>query len=248
MQVTFTMQIGKAAVDIFCNHCIQPMLLTYTALHNHRYGEVHLLMEGQVEYTIDGVSYTFGAGDAVFIPAKVFHTSKAVDRALFFTFMVRSGPKAVTTGTLSANVLRSLSDGVRQSQQQQDLQPVFPYFYMLCQRLLQLTPPAVRENKDYPELIFKYLDDHYSQQISLTALAEKIGLSPKQAQRIIQKETGKTFLEELTERRMYTAQYLITHTDMTAWEIAQYVGYNSYSGFWKARSNYLKKSRPASKS
>ena len=88
-------------------------------------------------------------------------------------------------------------------------------------------------------MLLRYLDSNYNENITLASLAKIVGLSPKQVQRIIQNETGNTFLEELTARRMQAARYLEENTDMSATEIAHYVGYNSYSGYWKARKNYL---------
>ncbi len=241
MNVTFDLQIGKNIVEILCKHFVRESELTDTALHNHRYTEIHILVEGSAKYTVGGKEYLLQAGDALCIPGKLLHASTSVDScARYFAFSVRVSAKNVAVRALSPNVLAGLKEAIKDSTQKESLDALIPYFYMLCKDLLCLSSPAIKENRDYPNLIFKYLDDHYTQDISLPILAEKIGLSPRQIQRIVQQETGNTFLEELTDRRMKTAEYLMNHSDMSAAEIAQYVGYNSYSGFWKARKHYKK--------
>lgn len=40
--------------------------------------------------------------------------------------------------------------------------------------------------------------------------------------------------------RMKMADQLLSHTDMSMTRVAQYVGYNTYAGFWKAYTKYKK--------
>lgn len=242
MHVTFGLQIGKSTVEILCDHFVRLLELTDTALHSHRYTEIHVLTEGTAKYTVGGKEHLLHAGDVLCIPGKALHASSSVDAPVrYFAFSVRTSAKNAAVKSLSPSVLAGLREAIEDSTKEESLDALIPYFYMLCKELLCLSSPVIKENRDYPNLIFKYIDDHYAQDITLSILAEKIGLSPRQIQRIVQQETGNTFLEELTDRRMKTAQYLMNHSDMSATEIAHYVGYDSYSGFWKARKNYLEK-------
>lgn len=240
MEVTFNLQFGKATVEVLCKHSMPPVRLGITPPHHHRQGEVHILLLGKADYVIGPENRTLEAGDFVYIPPKMHHSAKAQQpNTAFVTFTVRNGPKQLLFSALSPALLEGFYTACRESEALGALEGLMPYFYILLGDILRPNGPTIRENKDYEEMIMRYLDSHYNRETTLSSLAEFVGISPKQVQRIIQKETGKTFLEELTDRRMRAARYLEENTTMSATEIAHYVGYNSYSGYWKARKNYL---------
>ena len=239
MEVTFTIQFGKAATDIMCGHCLPPVHLDITPPHNHRQGELHLMLSGSADYTIGEENRLLHAGEFVYIPPKIHHSAKAQQNdTSFITFTLRGGPKQVMFSSLSPSLLDGIYSACEKSNAESSLDPLMPYFYILIGSVCRPQGPTIRENLDYEGMIMRYLDAHYNQNITLSSLAEYVGISPKQVQRIVQKETGRTFLEELTVRRMRAARYLEENTPMSSTEIAHYVGYNSYSGYWKARKNH----------
>ena len=219
-----------------------PVKLGITTPHCHRLGEVHILLSGEADYVIGEEAFVFRPGDAVYIPAKVFHSAKCRENSTtFITFSLRNAPKRLSSCHLSPALLAGLCQATLDSAEAGNLDPLMPYFYILMEHLLHLNGPAVRESLDYEGMIQRYMDTNYAKDLTLSSLAKEVGLSPRQVQRIIQKETGNTFLQELTSRRMNAARYLEESTDMSATEIAHYVGYNSYSGYWKARRNFADK-------
>lgn len=240
MEVTFTLQFGKTSVEVLSGHCLPPLRLGITPPHNHRQGELHILLAGNADYTIGNVNRVLKAGEFVYIPPKMQHSSKALeDNTSFMTFSLRGGPKQVLFSSLSPALLEGVYAACQESKVNDSLQPLMPYFYILVGDILRPNGPTIRENQDYEGMILQYLDTHYNRDTTLDSLAQYVGVSSKQVQRIVQKETGRTFLEELTARRMQAARYLEENTTMSSTEIAHYVGYNSYSGYWKARKNYL---------
>lgn len=242
MEVTFTLQFGRVSVEILCGHCIPPVKLGITTPHCHRLGEVHILLSGEANYTIGEETFVFQPGDSVYIPAKLFHSARCrEENTAFITFCMRSTSKHLSFCRLPPPLLLGLHQASLDSANAGNLDPLMPYFYILMEQLLHLNGPAVRVSLDYEGMIQRYLDANYAKDLTLASLAQEVGLSPRQVQRIIQKETGNTFLEELTSRRMNAARYLEESTDMSATEIAHYVGYNSYSGYWKARKHFAEK-------
>lgn len=242
MEVTFTLQFGKASAEILCGHCMPPVRLDITPPHNHRQGELHILLSGSADYTIDSRNHAINAGDFVYIPARLYHSARSIEAdTTFVTFALRGGPKQPVFSNLSKALLEGMHSACKESITTGTLQPLMPYFYILLGDVLRPSGPTIKENQDYEGMIMRYLDTHYSRDTTLASLAQYVGISPKQVQRIVQKETGNTFLEELTSRRMNAARYLEENTDMSATEIAYYVGYNSYSGYWKARKHFAEK-------
>ena len=56
----------------------------------------------------------------------------------------------------------------------------------------------------------------------------------KLAREIREMHTGRSFRDELTATRMAVADQLIAEGELSLSEIAAYVGYHSYAGFYKA--------------
>ena len=66
-------------------------------------------------------------------------------------------------------------------------------------------------------------------------------MSEKQASRLIKKHMGATFSDVLSDYRLQAANRLLFGTpEMSLTEVAEFVGYRSYSGFWKAFKRYNK--------
>ena len=92
--------------------------------------------------------------------------------------------------------------------------------------------------KDYTLQIREFFSLNYHRNIRLSDLAAELFLSTMQTQRVVKKYTGRTFGENLLQQRMTVAENLMQTTDMSMAEIAEYVGYNSYCGFWKAYKKF----------
>ena len=92
--------------------------------------------------------------------------------------------------------------------------------------------------KDYAYVITEFFSRNYDKNITIKDIADELSLCPMQAQRVIKKHTGKTFGENLLLQRMTVADQLTKTKSLN--EIAFLVGYNSYSGFWKAYKKYKK--------
>lgn len=240
MNTICQLSVGQTHIDVFCDGFFTGANLVFAPLHNHKYAEIHIILDGRAEYTIDGKKCIYRAGDAILIPEKVLHTSHPTEESSrFVSFMLNCSARQLSHIHLQESVRASIADAIEKSSQDRNIAPVYPYLYLLAINLGLLSTPEVQKNTDYPCLIFDYLDVHYNENLTLADLSSALGLSQKQTQRIIQKETGNTFLRELTQRRMRTADYLMANTQMTISDIAQYVGYSSYSGYWKARKRFL---------
>lgn len=240
MEVTFTLPFGKINAEVLCAHPMIPVRMSVTPPHCHRLGEIHIILSGAANYTINGEDHILQAGDAIYIPQKVFHGAKCREEDTFFlTISLRNHLKHLHSYHFSPALLAGFNEAIAYSIETEELSPLMPYFQLLIGGILPIPEPTIRENQDFDGMLFRYLDTNYNENITLASLAKIVGLSPKQVQRIIQNETGNTFLEELTARRMQAARYLEENTNMSATEIAHYVGYNSYSGYWKARKNFL---------
>lgn len=77
----------------------------------------------------------------------------------------------------------------------------------------------------------RFLRANFERPISLSDAADAVGLTPTYLAHMVKKETGRTFLELLTERRLDRAKELIVHTAMPISKIADMVGFSDFAYF-----------------
>lgn len=93
-------------------------------------------------------------------------------------------------------------------------------------------PPSFHDSQ-YEEII-GYIQSHYAENLSLSGLAERFGLSPNYFSTLFKKKTGCNFIHYLTSVRMTEGKRLLLETDLTIREIGERIGYFSASFFIRA--------------
>ncbi|MFI3200111.1 MAG: response regulator [Eubacteriales bacterium] len=81
--------------------------------------------------------------------------------------------------------------------------------------------------------IVKYLNEHYSEDISLKNIAKLFYLNANYLSQLFKLETGITYSHYITELRIGKAKELIQKTDFTLSEISDQIGFNDYFYFSK---------------
>ena len=76
-----------------------------------------------------------------------------------------------------------------------------------------------------------YLDNHFTNRVSLQELADAVGLSPNYISSLFRRETGMTITQYLRQRRMCLAEKLLRADRQSISEIATRVGYQNYRDF-----------------
>lgn len=101
-----------------------------------------------------------------------------------------------------------------------------------------LTDPELKFGTDVKRIseLEYIIDAQFMTKLSREAVAEKLFISTRQLDRICKKRYGKTFHEQLTERRITAAAAMLADTDMTAEKISHAVSFLSPSNFFKAFS------------
>ena len=79
----------------------------------------------------------------------------------------------------------------------------------------------------------KYIHDNFDQHISLEKVSEYIGFNAAYFSTLFKKETGRNFLEYVTEIRIQKAKNYLTQTDQDIAEVGIAVGYNDLKYFSK---------------
>jgi AraC-like DNA-binding protein len=117
---------------------------------------------------------------------------------------------------------------------------------MVCRRyedrLLALAQSQVRlrARRDALSRVVRYVRDNVKNRISLTDAAAAAHLSPNYLTHLLKKETGKTFIDLLTSRRMERARELLAQTTLRVGVIAREVGFEDEAYFTRRFKQYFK--------
>lgn len=95
---------------------------------------------------------------------------------------------------------------------------------------------AVQQEKVYSIQVkeaLRYLDEHLHEPVSLREIADHLHLNASYFSVLFKEQTGLTFSEYLTRRRVQRAKELLTGTALSITEIAEKVGYQTSKYFVK---------------
>ncbi|WP_394921422.1 response regulator [uncultured Robinsoniella sp.] len=79
--------------------------------------------------------------------------------------------------------------------------------------------------------ICTYMDEHYSEPISVDSVADVFGRTPNYVSSKFKKEVGKSFTDFLIELRVGKALNMLKYTDLPISEVAKKTGFSSYAYF-----------------
>ncbi len=104
---------------------------------------------------------------------------------------------------------------------------VFPYFVAMLKMSMGIREAiSSNQGKTMLKKALEYIDEHYSSDsLSLSLVAEQIGMSANYFSAIFSQNMEKTFIEYVTEKRIDKAKKLLRQTDKSTREIAKAVGY-----------------------
>lgn len=87
--------------------------------------------------------------------------------------------------------------------------------------------------KRFIDLALKYLEEHFTEEISMNRVAEQHYLNPSYFSKIFHEETGETFSKYVIRLRMEKAKNLLKDSTLKIYEVARQVGYQDFRHFIK---------------
>lgn len=87
-------------------------------------------------------------------------------------------------------------------------------------------------------VLSRYLRERLHEPVSLKEAAEAVHLSPGYLSQLIKKETGQTFVQFVTARRMALARSLLLHSDLSIKEVAARSGFDDVGYFGRRFRRY----------
>jgi len=236
-----------------------PLLsLSYTELndepsifHTHQNFEIIVPRSGSGQIVGISKSFQIEPNCVYIIPANATHTEKKINPSSDFKYYALKTTDSIrleSTDFLKVeleplfmqNLLAHLKCSYNNLVQYPDdtflsYLDAFSFYLMLINRLKE-KGYKVEDGKSklYSSFVFEvqsYINESYSEDIEMTALAKKYGMSRSSLEKRFKKETGITPKEYLSNRRLEAAKYLLLTSDYSIGQIASLCGFSTAAYF-----------------
>lgn len=210
-------------------------------LHKHYHTEIQFVLDGNSTCVTANERFELQSGYALAIPSNTYHYTEKVSEgtkrvAVFIDKEIKEARMLNFQEEFISYFFKEINAALKTNNffKLQCIIPIFCSQFFDCELM-----PA--NNINYSFLIEDFFTLNYSTNVRLQDLAKHLNVSEKHASRLLYQYTGNNFTEEITKRRMEIAEIMIARGEGSRQHIAEHVGYNSYSGFFKAYEKYLQK-------
>ena len=229
-------------------------------LHHHDFYEIYYFLSGNVEYRVEGTSYTMQKGDLLLISPGIFHQPVVdpgtpyeryvlwIDRNYLTQNPALAGcfdpngavllhPDPVERATLAAQ-LEELCAETRNPGFASELYCHGLYLQILTRinRMAPGTAPrksAPQEEPDLVNQVLSYIAAHYTEKLTLPMLAEHFYVSKYHLSHEFSSQVGTSIYRYILLKRLLAARELIAAGTPPS-EACQSCGFQDYANFYRA--------------
>lgn len=217
--------------------------------HYHEYFELYYLESGERYHMVNDTLYLLKAGSFVLFPPFVMHYSYGEKDVPFQRLDMYFSKDAV----LFPELLRFAEQGGRvfESNESRDtltyLRSILkeqetekPHYreqmvLLLNQLLIHIMRDSVKtadpEPQDRISAIIRYLNENYTEPVTLNQLAARFYINPSYLCREFKKHIGSTVIQYVNSMRVLHAQRLLRETNRSVAEISTIVGFSNVTHF-----------------
>ncbi len=235
-------------------------------LHWHKEFELVHVVNGRLSLHLNGVEYLLKSGDMIAVNSGVLHRGQpedcVYDCVVFNLDMLKSQSDTVnqlllpiTSGQKWINMFLEADDSIlyktalalfgtaRQNEAYKELDIIAKLLAFLTQVYkadLVGNPQSARHDRRLTGLseFLEWLESNMCERLTLTEMAQHLGLNEKYFCRIFREATGKTPIDHLNFLRINNACHLLIHENMSVTEAAMMCGFSDMSYFSKIFKKY----------
>ena len=220
-------------------------------LHHHDFYEIYMLLRGSVSYTVENRIFHMRAGDLMLISPLELHQARvdSNDEPYCFDTTVPGHTNLLRLpGPRSAEMRREL-DKLRSLHMQEsygsDLLAVCSLVELMvainqsaADRSMQSALSADMASDRVVDGVLSYINEHYSEALTLDALAERFFISKYHLLRKFEAQVGTTVHRYILQKRLLNAKQLLAG-GLAPSEVCTYCGFGDYANFYRAfRAEY----------
>lgn len=226
-------------------------------MHTHDTYEIFLFLEGDADYHVEGAVYQLNPGDILVTKKAESHSLMIKTQAPYERMVVRFNAEAIL-GDRQSLLCSFLDDRPlgqhnlypaalfadkcwayyiqKMCAHKRDQSYVQLYLTVLLNELYEAYPQICRtelQRKDLVSEVIDYINNHYSEPISVNTLCSEFYISRAQLNRRFRKRTGSSVWEYVVAKRLLCAKALLENGETPASACIK-CGFNDYSPFYRA--------------
>lgn len=226
---------------------------------------IHLVVSGKGTYTVEGKSHSLSSGD-LFLAKPSQLITYAADQEepwVYFwvgfngacaTRLIQQTPFSSSEPTFHCDNVADLQQLLEKVYQSRGPEPhneamMVGYLYLFLSRLMQEAqnqqPHPTNSSTQYVMNAVKYIQFHFSQDISIDDIADSVGVSRSHLYRVFMSNVGQSPIDYLTDYRISEACQLLRTSQLSISEIAVSVGF--FDQFYFSRVFKKRKGVPPSR-
>ena len=229
----------------------------YIMMHRHEeLAEVTLIVHGRGKYAVNNHIYDVKVGDVILSGCGIVHDAFMKDREHYGTltvsieglhmqdcepgqFLERDQVPVFHLPAQYPELLRTMQEirelfNTEDAASEEVCREKLQFLLELITGMKNDSSRPVRKMDSLCLEIEEYINNHYSEDLSLESIAEKFYISTFHLSHLFKKETGYNFKQYLMRMRIGEAQRILLHTDKRVADIAEMVGYEDASYFSRA--------------
>ena len=214
-------------------------------MHLHRWYELVLVLDGELEVTLNGTVYTLHRADTLFIFPNQPHMYVSRTACRYKICLYKSELIAYFNnkikGTVPHDPQKHITDEpwimMFDSLSPSDpIERVKGVLYTYCgffsgDDFVSVTESGIPDDLDLIHRIFVYAGDHYTESCTLSDLASGIGYDYSYLSKFFSEKIGTSFTDYVGSLRLDRARYLLKNTSMSILDISESCGYGSLRSF-----------------
>ena len=254
-------ELEQQTVDVYVERALHGPVFRMSYEHTHTYCEIFYLKSGTCTYTVNQGQWHLEAGDLFIVAAGDPHSTRyegktSCERIIVFcksdvlAGMMRGDPTEVQQALersckviLNAEtrtMVEALLDQMllendlprKYSEQVLELESLHLVLLLLRNGIFSHETMSPKEGYSADiERALKYIALNYQQPLTLEEVAGYCNLSPTYFSRTFNNETGESFVNYISSRRIQLAKELLLETGKSISQIAEEVGYDNISHF-----------------
>ena len=207
--------------------------------------ELTIVLDGQVEYTIDGNSYCLTSGDIIYLKNGTQRRRKEItgtdyislnfisDEIFDFPILLKNGLSEIVRP-----ILQAIDNIYQYTNNLEDER-----FSLLLTCLIKQLETQLKVEKEHP-LVLKiknYIKNNISEKITLASISEYTFFSAVHCETVFKQKTGVSIIEYVLKERIALAKTLLMEGSFPLTKISELVGffdYNYFSRVFKKKTGY----------
>lgn len=200
--------------------------------------DLTFVMKGRLVYYINGEKCEIGKNDAILLPPGTMRSRIGLEEEVSYTsfnFQVNEGvilPDRLFLSNVVTEEIRTLLSAFSQAH----ISPLY-HSEEKAQNLLNyilfeiIDALSYESNDKNVASIIRFIEDRVGERITLSMISDHVHLSREYVAYIFKRETGKTVIEYINERKMLNAKDMIQNGNITLGEVAERLGFENYGYF-----------------